>query len=145
MAGLALALALPGHPARAGDEGLFRALRTIPAGTVVTAADVAAPPDGAGPAAPSPVGLAARVTLFAGRPIRPADVTTPAAVLRNQAVVLRYLRGALSIEDAGRALDDGAPGEVVRAMNTTSKIVVTGIVAPDGALLVGTAPAGAVP
>ena len=43
------------------------------------------------------IGLETRVAIYQGRPIRPADLGAPAIVDRNQAVVLIYAAGALTI------------------------------------------------
>lgn len=77
-------------------------------------------------------GQEARVTIYPGRPIRAEDLGPPAAIERNQKVVLSYTTGGLRIETEGRALDRAAVGETLRAMNAGSKAVVTGVVAPDG-------------
>jgi|GEM_PF-2828704 len=133
---LALAAAAPA----AAAETLYRAARTIAAGSTVAAEDlVPRPAPGAGF---TPVGQTARITIFAGRPVRAADLGPPVLVARNQAVLMRYSAGALTIEDLGRALEPGAAGERIRALNLGSKAVVTGVVAPDGTLRLGPHPAG---
>lgn len=126
-------------PGVAAAESLVAA-RTLPARTVIEAADlvlVDADIPGAlaetGPA----LGLETRVAIYAGRPVRMADIGPPALVERNAAVTLVYLAGALSIRAEGRALGRAGAGEPVRAMNLASKTTVTGLVAPDGTILVG--------
>lgn len=82
------------------------------------------------------VGLEARVTLYAGRPIAEGDLGRPALIERNQTVALIYRSGGLSIATEGRALDRAAVGEPVRVMNLTSRATVTGTVAPNGSVVV---------
>ena len=116
------------------------ATRTLRAQTVLTAADMtlveAAIPDALADPALA-VGLEARVTLYAGRAIRAADVGPPALVDRNQVVSLIYLAGGLGIVTEGRALARAGAGDAVRVMNLSSRSTVTGRVAPDGTVLVG--------
>ncbi|MGI1662055.1 flagellar basal body P-ring formation chaperone FlgA [Palleronia sp. KMU-117] len=83
------------------------------------------------------IGMEARVVLYAGRPIRPADIGPPAIVDRNGIVVLVYRQGGLSIETEGRALGRGGVGDRLRVMNLSSRTTVTGEVREDGTVLVG--------
>lgn len=115
------------------------ATRTIRAQTVLTANDVvlvAAAIPGAITDPALAIGLEARVTLYAGRPIAPGDIGPPALVGRNQTVLLVFRRGGLSIRTEGRALDRGAVGEVIRVMNMTSRATVSGTVGLDGSVTV---------
>jgi flagella basal body P-ring formation protein FlgA len=78
------------------------------------------------------IGQEARVALYPGRPIRPADVGPPAIVDRNDLVTLVFDHIALSITAEGRALGRGAAGERIRVMNLASRTTVTGVIRPDG-------------
>lgn len=82
------------------------------------------------------VGLEARRTLYPGHPIRPQDVGPAALVERNQHVVLVYRRGDLTILADARSLSRGAVGDVVKAMNLSSRATVVGRVEPDGTVAV---------
>jgi len=86
------------------------------------------------------LGLEARTTLFAGRPIRSADLGPPALVDRNQIVVLRYAAGPLAITTEGRALARGGAGDVIRVLNLSSRTTVSGRIQTDGIVSVGTNP-----
>lgn len=112
--------------------------RTLRAGTVLTAADVAVlagegpldlPPEAA-------IGQETTVAIYEGRALRAADIGPPTLVARNQTVTLRYSRGALVIETAGRALARGGEGDAVRAINLASRTTVTGTVLADGTVMV---------
>lgn len=83
------------------------------------------------------VGLEARVTIYAGKPVRLADLGQPALVERNQLVSLVYLSGGLAIATEGRSLGRAAEGEVLRVINLGSRTTVTGRVGPDGTVYVG--------
>lgn len=111
------------------------AARTIPARTILAAADIALRPGSAAGAAETPtdlVGREARVALYAGRPIRLADVGAPAVIERNQIVTLVYMRGGLHILTEGRALGRAGAGERVRVMNLASRTTVSGEAGEDG-------------
>ncbi len=126
-------------PAAAQAESLV-ALRTLPAQTVVTEADVTlveAQIDGALTAIAPALGLQVKTTVYAGRPLRPENLGAPALIDRNQSVTLVYVAGGLIILAEGRALARGAEGEVVRAMNLASKTTVSGRVDGQGRLVVG--------
>jgi flagella basal body P-ring formation protein FlgA len=83
------------------------------------------------------LGLEARTILYAGRPIRPDDVGTPAIVDRNSIVILVFRRGGLTITAEGRAMGRAGPGDQLRVTNLASRTTVTGIVQPDGRVTVG--------
>jgi flagellar basal body P-ring formation protein FlgA len=134
--GLALILCLAAAPALADAVIATRTIRAMtvlgPQDMAVVAADI----PGALTDPALAVGLEARVTLYAGRPIAEADLGRPALIERNQTVALIYRSGGLSILTEGRALDRAAVGEAVRVMNLSSRATVTGTVAPDGSVLV---------
>lgn len=83
------------------------------------------------------VGMEARVNLYPGRPIRPADLRPPAVIGRNDVVTLHYSDGGISIVTEGRALDRAAVGERLRVLNLTSRATVTAIATGPGRAKVG--------
>lgn len=116
------------------------ATRTIRAMAVIGPEDVALAP-GSVPGtldnASDALGMEARITLYAGRPIRAADIGPPAVVERNQIVPLVYQAGPLSILAEGRALARAGIGDTIRVMNLASRSTVSGRVRPDGTVVVG--------
>jgi flagella basal body P-ring formation protein FlgA len=123
----------------AASADTLTAARLIRANTVIAPADLAlstAEVPGALAGDADVVGLEARTTLYPGHPIRPRDVGAPALVERNQAVVLVYRSGGLTIMAEARSLSRGAVGDVVRAMNLASRTTVFGRVEPDGSVAV---------
>lgn len=82
------------------------------------------------------IGMEARIALYAGRPVRPADVGFPAIVDRNEIVPLIFQSGGLLIATEGRALGRAGVGEIIRVMNLTSRNTVTARIADDGAAYV---------
>lgn len=127
-----LALMLP-LPALA--EVLVTA-RTLRAGTQITTGDLMVirgnPPDGTARLPAEVVGMEARVTLYAGRPIPLTSLSEPALVERNQLVSLVFSHAGLEIRADGRALGRGGAGETIRIMNLASRSTVSGRVAGPG-------------
>ncbi|MDQ2065296.1 flagellar basal body P-ring formation chaperone FlgA [Xinfangfangia sp. CPCC 101601] len=129
-------------PISASAESLV-ALRTLPARTVITEADVAlvdAKIDGALTALTPALGQEVKITVYAGRPLRAADIGPAALIDRNQTVQLVYHMAGLTILAEGRALERGPEGAVIRAMNIASKTTISGRVDALGRLIVGAAP-----
>lgn len=83
------------------------------------------------------VGQETRIVIYAGQPIRLADIGPPALVDRNQIVPLVFDHGGLLIETEGRALDRAAEGEVIRVINLSSRNTVSGKVDARGRIRVG--------
>lgn len=111
--------------------------RTIRAREIIAAEDLtvkSANVPGALSQAGEAIGKEARVALYAGRPVRPADVGPPALIGRNQVVTLVFSAGGLSIVTEGRALARAAAGETVRVMNLSSRATVFGFVRADGTI-----------
>jgi flagella basal body P-ring formation protein FlgA len=116
------------------------ATRVIRAQTVIVAEDialVAADLPGALGDPAAAVGQEARVSIYPGHAVRAADLGRAATVQRNQIVPLAYRTGALEIVTEGRALGRGGPGDVIEVLNLASRSRVTGVIGPDGTVLVG--------
>ncbi len=111
------------------------ATRLVRATEVLAAEDITRSAAQVPGAATDPVqvlGLEARVALYPGRPVLLSDLAPAAVVERTQPVRLVYRQGALLIMAEGRALERGALGAPLRAMNLTSRSTVTGTVTSDG-------------
>lgn len=112
-------------------------LRTIRAKDIVSAEDLAVKKGeilGALEDPAAAVGKEARVSLYAGRPLRAGDIGPPAIIERNDLVTLVFRRGGLTIAAEGRALGRGAAGEAVRVMNLASRTTVSGRIQADGSV-----------
>lgn len=118
-------LALTALPASA-----LTAARTLPAGTVLAAADIIADVDEARHA----VGLQTRMTVYEGRPINPAQLRPPLLIDRNDLVTVRFHKGGIDITTEARALEPGAAGQRIRLMNLTSRNTISGYVTADGSV-----------
>jgi len=113
--------------------------RTVRAGTLVTGDMLRLDPGDHAAALSDPtqaIGLEARITLYAGRPILPESLGPPTLVTRNQIAPLTFQRGGLTIATEVRALDAGGAGDVIRVMNLTSKTTLTATITATGALIV---------
>lgn len=111
--------------------------RTIRAREIISAEDLvvkSAHVPGALSQTAQAIGKEARVALYAGRPVRPADVGPPALIGRNQIVTLVFSANGLRIVTEGRALARAAAGETVRVMNLSSRATVFGFVRADGTI-----------
>lgn len=123
-------------PSAALADGLVAA-RVLPAGTVLTAADIIAPAaGGSGLSAEQAIGQQLRSAVYQGRPITATHLTTPTLVSRNQIVTLAYDNAALRIETEARALGAGSAGDVIRVMNLASRATLSARINPDGTLSV---------
>lgn len=132
-------LALILFPCAVGAESLV-ATRTIRAQTILGPDDVtlvAAEIPGAVTASEDALGLEARVSIYAGRPIRPSDLGPAAVIDRNQIVPLVFTTGGLQILTDGRAMERGGIGDVIKVMNLGSRATVSGLIAQDGRVHVG--------
>ncbi len=115
------------------------ALHTIRAHTVLTAEDIGTsdkPLPGAATDPGQVIGLETPVALYKGMPIRPETLTEPAIVERNSTVPLLYRRAGLTIFAEGRALERGGAGQDIRVMNSASRAIVLGRIAPDGSVII---------
>lgn len=131
---LLLALSAP-----ASAESLV-ATRTIRAKSLIGPEDIAVVSADLPGALSDPdlaIGFEARVSIYAGKPVRPGDLGPPTLVERNQVVTLVFVSGGLAISTEGRALARGSEGEDVKVMNLGSRNTVTGRIGPDGAVYVG--------
>ena len=131
---LILCLAL--LPAAALADDLV-ALRHLPAGTILSAEDIAVSPGPrAGILPAEAVGKQLRTAVYEGRPISKGHLTTPTLVSRNQLVTLAYESAALRIETEGRALGAGGEGDVIRVMNLGSRATLMARINADGTVTV---------
>ncbi len=69
-------------------------------------------------------GQALRRTIRAGQPLRQSDVAPPALVERGDLVTMVIRRPGMELTALGRALGEGAKGDVIRLRNTQSMRIV---------------------
>ena len=83
------------------------------------------------------VGLGARSTLLANRPIPLNGVEKVKVVANGAPVRIHFTQGGFTITTAGQAMQAGGVGEVVRVRNNETGLIVSGFVREDGAVEVG--------
>ena len=74
------------------------------------------------------VGKTPRRYLQTGKPMRMTDLRMPVLVAKGKLVTLTLKNQHMLITAQGKALEDGAKGEVVRVTNTRSRQTVQGVV-----------------
>lgn len=112
----------------------FVAARTLSIGTLITASDLLPvdPTLHAESGALELIGLATRVTIYEGRPVKANLLRPPLLVTRNQIVRLKFESGSLQIATVGRALSQGGEGDLIRVMNMDTRSTVTARIEADG-------------
>lgn len=82
------------------------------------------------------IGSEARRMIYAGHAIMTTNITRAAAIERNQIAMATFAQNGLTISTEARALERGAVGDVIRAMNLTSRNTIRAEVMADGTLRV---------
>lgn len=123
-------------PAVVARGGLNRGTIVGPEQVSVVEYDLSRLPDGALRDPAQAWGRQAVRAIPAGTPLRQSDLVRPAVVRRGDRVTLTLDAGGLTLTAQGRALEDGAAGEVIRVENLQSNRPVQGIVRGAGDVLV---------
>lgn len=76
--------------------------------------------------ADSLIGKTPRRMVLAGQPILENEVEQPLIVSRGENVTLIYRSGPMQLSAQGKALENGALGDVIRVANTSSNKTITG-------------------
>lgn len=120
---------------------------SLPAGALLSPTDVemrAVPvkfADSAGaPRLEDVVGKALTRQSREGMMLRPADVTTPATVSKNDAVTIYFRKGPMTLTVKGQAVTSAAQGAPVQVLNLMSKRVISATAIAPGAVEVGLDP-----
>ena len=82
------------------------------------------------------LGMAARRPLRAGKPLRPGDLMAPILVRRDDIVLIRFERPGLSLTVRGRAISNGAKGDVIAVTNLQSRRILQAEVTAPGTVSV---------
>jgi flagella basal body P-ring formation protein FlgA len=81
-------------------------------------------------------GMITTRTLLPGRTIMVSALRQPYTVKRGDKVVLVYDNGTLRITASGTPLADAITGDLIRARNTDTGVIISGTVMADGSILV---------
>ena len=74
------------------------------------------------------VGMQARRAVRAGQPLRTADLAKADLVVRDESVTLIFEAPGLFLTIRGKALENGAEGDIVNVINLTSQRTISGVV-----------------
>jgi flagella basal body P-ring formation protein FlgA len=85
------------------------------------------------------IGMAPKRLIRPAAPVREGDVAPPILVERNAVVMMVFARAGLRLTAKGKALENGAEGDIIRVQNLQSELVIQGLVLPDGRVEVGLA------
>jgi flagella basal body P-ring formation protein FlgA len=78
------------------------------------------------------IGLAPRRALGPDRLISAAMLTAAIVIPRGALVMMTFERPGITLSAQGQAVEQGAIGDVIRVMNTSSELVVQGVVTAPG-------------
>jgi flagella basal body P-ring formation protein FlgA len=81
-------------------------------------------------------GMAARRAMRADRMVSSGDLMRPLLVRKDDLVSIIYRHSGLTLTVRGRAVSQGAEGDVISVLNLQSKRMLRGAIAPDGAVIV---------
>ncbi len=79
-------------------------------------------------------GKVTKRTLLPGRVILPSALREQYAVERGSKALLVFSNGGLTITAAGSPLEDAAVGDLIRARNVDTGVIVSGTVMADGTI-----------
>ncbi len=82
------------------------------------------------------LGMSPRRPIRSQQLIRATDLQTPVVVAKNSLVTIRLQTQRMQLTVQGRALENGAQGDVIRVMNTKSNSVVNAVVIDTGNVVV---------
>jgi flagella basal body P-ring formation protein FlgA len=82
------------------------------------------------------IGMSIRRGSRVGRPVRVTDVQRPVVVAKGSKVVMELNTSFMSLSAAGRAMENGGQGDLVRVRNLRSHKVVEGTVIAPGKIAV---------
>ena len=111
------------------------AINTLSRGTVISRSDINILPEyneSVEDVLRQYVGMQTTRVVYAGHPLALSNLAPQTLVKRNKLVTLIYEKSGLSIATVGRAMDEGAHGDLVSVLNMSSKLRVQGVVTgPD--------------
>lgn len=77
------------------------------------------------------MGMTPRRTVAAGTPLSSEDLAAPQIVQRGKSVTMTYRTGTLLLTAQGKALENGAKGDIVRVTNVSTNRSLEGIVVAE--------------
>ena len=84
------------------------------------------------------IGMTARRLVIAGRPLKETDLVAPQVVERGELVTLNLNNGIMNISTQVKALENGAKGDIIRVVNTSSNQTLQALVTGQNAVSIVT-------
>lgn len=78
------------------------------------------------------IGMTPRRTIVAGTPLSDDQLAAPQIIERGKSVIMVYRSGPLVLTAQGKALDNGAKGDVVRVVNVSTNRSLEAIATGEG-------------
>lgn len=78
------------------------------------------------------IGMTPRRLLHAGQPVKASDVVSPRIVERGKNVTMTFIQAGLTLTAQGKALENGAKGDVIRVVNAASSKTIEATVTGAG-------------
>lgn len=82
------------------------------------------------------VGMTPRRMAVAGKPLHVVDMQSPQLVGRGENVTIVFKAGPLNLTTVGKAMQNGARGEMIHVVNNSSSRAIDGIVSGDHEVIV---------
>lgn len=73
-------------------------------------------------------GMAPRRLLVSGKPVRGSEIERPQLVTRGDLITITYNDGPMLLTAQGKAMQDGAKGDMIRVVNTSSNRAIEAFV-----------------
>jgi flagella basal body P-ring formation protein FlgA len=86
------------------------------------------------------IGMTVRRAVRSDKPINNNDVTTPVAIEKGEAVTMLVRTSAMVLTAGGRALENGGVGDIIRVLNSKSRLTVDAKVIRPGQVEILSAP-----
>ncbi len=82
------------------------------------------------------VGMTPRRMVMAGEPLKKNDVIEPLMVKRGERVTIAYQSGPIELLSEGKALQNGARGDLIRVVNYSSNRTIDAVIEQSGKVVV---------
>jgi len=84
------------------------------------------------------IGMAAKRTISAGKPVTENDVARPKDIAKGQSVIMVLSTPTMRLTTKGKALEAGATGDTIRISNSQTSTVIEGVITGPGQVRVDT-------
>lgn len=74
------------------------------------------------------IGMTPRRVVMSGKPLKTIDILAPQIIARGDTVTMMFKSGALTLTASGKALENGAKGDLIRVLNPNGNTTIEGFV-----------------